>query len=199
MIENNLSKSITLDIKNPKYGDKFNFFAKQAEVVSEPQIWAETHIYSSGGGGYVHPEHGGHVSAPTISSDIIERERYFVKFNDGSEMELRDAVSTRKGHIIYLIYGGFENQGNYLVATYNPQTGKCVLSNPRYFSKYFNEADNNKWFTIRIIILSIFSASLLAFITIPGIIYLFKRRNKGKKIIEELDAALFDFMRYLKT
>jgi hypothetical protein len=43
------------------------------------------------------------------------------------------------------------------------------------------------------------SASLLALITILGIIYLFKRRNKGKKIIEELDTALFDFMRYLKT
>ena len=114
-------------------------------------------------------------------------------------MELRDAVSARKGHVIYLIYGGFEGQNSYLVATYNTQTGKCVLCKPRYYGKYFTDADNNKWFTIRIIILSVMSASLLALITIPGIIYLFKRRNKGKKIIEELDATLFDFMRYLKA
>ncbi|MHB1681008.1 MAG: hypothetical protein ACYCTB_10980 [bacterium] len=194
-MENNTLKSITLDIKNPKYGDKFNFFAKQAEVVSEPQIWTETHISSSGGGGHVHPEHGGYVSAPTIYSNVIERERYFVKFSNGSEIELRDVVSARKGHSIYLIYGGFEGQDNYLVATYNPQTGKCVLCKPRYYGKYFTDADNNKWFTIRIIILSIISLSLLALITIPSIIYLVKRRNKGKKIVEELDVALFDFMK----
>ena len=76
-------KSVILNTKN-HIGDKFNFLAKKADVVSEPQIWTETHIHSSGGGGYVHPEHGSHVSAPTIHSNVIERERYFVKFNDGS-------------------------------------------------------------------------------------------------------------------
>jgi len=124
-----VSKSIL--IQNSRFGNIFTFKAYKAEVVSEPQIWSETNIKSSGGGGYVHPEHGGYVAAPTITTQNIERQRYFIKFKNGKECEIRDAVSARIGHEIWVIFGGFA-QDSYLIATYNPNTDECLLEDLRY-------------------------------------------------------------------
>ncbi|MBU2769500.1 hypothetical protein HAP94_25885 [Acidithiobacillus ferrivorans] len=126
-----------IDLRNERNGSTFRFFTKDAEIVSDPVTWTETHVSSSGGGGYVHPTYGGHVSAPTVSSKIVEREKYFVKTDDGKEVELKDAVTGRKGHHVTLVYGGIDGQQTYLVATYNKEILRYELKRPRYFGKYF--------------------------------------------------------------
>lgn len=128
---------IEVPLRNQKNGSTFRFFTKDAEIISDPITWSETHISSSGGGGYVHPQYGGSVSAPTVHSHVVEREKYFVKMENGEERELRDAVTGRRGHHITLIYGGIEGESTYLVGTYNPQLSRYELKRPRYFGKYF--------------------------------------------------------------
>lgn len=118
-------------------GSKYLIYAVNAEVITDPQRWSETHVHSSGGGGFVHPTQGGHVSAPQVSSTVIDRQSYIVKTERGREIELKDAVTARKGHSIRIIYGGIENDEPRIVATENNTMSKYVLEKPRYFGKYF--------------------------------------------------------------
>ena len=182
-----ISKSISLP--HSRFGDKFIFLAYKAEVVSEPQIWTETHISSSGGGGYVHPEHGGHVSAPTISSNIIERQRYFVKYSNGNESELRDVISARKGHKIWVIFGGFPEQDKYLIATYNPAIRKYLLENLRY-KKYLYWTYLQPWW------LKPFLLILSTTYVIP-VIFLFKKIKWENTVKDNLDYAVDNFIKIL--
>ncbi len=126
-----------IPLRNTRNGSIFRIYTKGAEIVSDPVTWSETHISSSGGGGYVHPTYGGHVSGPSVSSRSVEREKYFVKMDDGKELELRDAVPGRKGHNIILVYGGIDGQPNYLLATYNSETSMYVPEKRRYHGRYF--------------------------------------------------------------
>lgn len=108
-------------------GHRFSFNSVNAEVITDPAKWSETHVSSSGGGGYVHPQHGGHVSAPQVSSTVLERSSYFVKTDNGREIELRDHVAARKGHVINLVYGSDNGGESHLLATVNPTTSKFVV------------------------------------------------------------------------
>ena len=175
-----ISKSISLP--NSRFGDKFIFSAYKAEVVSESQIWAETHI---GGGGYVHPEHGGHVS---VSSEVIERQRYFVKYKNGKETEIRDAVAARKGHEIWVVFGGFHGQDNYLIATYNLDTHKYLLENSRY-KKYFFWTYLEWW-------LKLFLFALSIPYIVPAI-FLFKKIKWENAVKDKLDYAVNNFIKIL--
>ena len=180
-----ISKSIS--VPSSRFGDKFILSAYMAEVVSESQIWTETHIVSSGGGGYVHPEHGGHVSAPSISSGVIERQRYFVKYKNGNEAEIRDAVGTRKGHKLWIIFGGFHRRDSHLIATYNLDTRKYLLENSRY-KKYFFWTYLG-WLKLFLYVLSIMYV-------IPAI-FLFKKIKWENAVKDKLDYAIDDFIKAL--
>lgn len=119
-------------------GSKYFLNSVTAEVVTDPNIWSETHVHSTGGGGFVHPTYGGHVSAPQVHSTVKERQSYFVKTEQGKEIELRDAVTARKGHNIRMIYGKREQEETRMVATENDTTSNYSLKKPRYFGKYFS-------------------------------------------------------------
>ena len=104
-------------------GESIRLTARPAVVVSEPKTWSETRVSSSGGGGYVHPQHGGHVAAPTVHSTSVERSSYFVKYPNQREVEIRDGVACRNGHRIYAVFMTRpDKDANMLVATFNRDT-----------------------------------------------------------------------------
>jgi hypothetical protein len=81
--------------------------------------WASTHISSSGGGGYIHPQHGGTVSAPNVTSTVTQHERTTLWINDGENDEnitLDYAFPITNGHGARLIWGAAESadSGDYL-------------------------------------------------------------------------------------
>lgn len=53
------------------------------------QRWSDTHISSSGGGGYVDPKFGGHVAAPQLNSQIVQRAEVFIKDKIGMQHALK--------------------------------------------------------------------------------------------------------------
>jgi hypothetical protein len=54
--------------------------------------WSETHVSSSGGGGYLH-QGSGHVSAPTVSSTVKSKHEFWIQTADGHQIavQLTDA------------------------------------------------------------------------------------------------------------
>lgn len=50
--------------------------------------YSETHVSSSGGGGYV-GRHGGHVSAPTVHSTVVTNHEFWIKTDGGKEIDVQ--------------------------------------------------------------------------------------------------------------
>jgi|AOMQ01.1.fsa_nt_gi hypothetical protein len=183
-------------------GSKFVFYSKSAEVMTDPSVWSETRISSSGGGGYVHPTQGGHVSAPQVHSTVTERQKYFIQTDDGKELEMKDAVAARKGHSIRLVYGGVLNDTSYLLATENSVLSKHRLNSPRYYNKYFgmwSSIQGRGFGNVRgasmvgVSLVAIIAAHFMAIILIPGGCLVMGQVERRKRI-KELDAALILFI-----
>lgn len=54
-------------------------------TVMDVQPWTETHVNSSGGGGYIDPRFGGWVQAPSITSRTSRHQRVRFKFDDDGQ------------------------------------------------------------------------------------------------------------------
>lgn len=70
------------------YRGKTVVFWETTGIVLGTDKYSETHISSSGGGGYVGP-HGGHVSGPTVSSRTVTNHEFWIKKEDGSEQDIQ--------------------------------------------------------------------------------------------------------------
>ncbi|MDP1697059.1 MAG: hypothetical protein U0975_10610 [Erythrobacter sp.] len=75
-------------------------------VIVGDKKWAETHVYSSGGGGYIGPQ-GGYVRPPTLNSNVSTNHEIWIKEN-GSEREfpisLRNTdLKVREGHKVAVV------------------------------------------------------------------------------------------------
>ncbi len=69
--------------------------------------WSDTHVSSSGGGGYVN-KHGGYVSAPTVSSTITQNIELFSRSDSGQEKKIALAnvnISFREGSKVLAVWG----------------------------------------------------------------------------------------------
>jgi hypothetical protein len=84
--------------------------------------WSETHVSSSGGGGYVDGHGRGHINAPTISSTVVNRHvnDFWVRESDGTEhnFKLTDSnFPVAEGQTIRICWGGGKQKtGPYLYA-----------------------------------------------------------------------------------
>ncbi len=68
--------------------------------------WSDTHLSSRGGGGYVSAEYGGTISAPTITSKVVQRQEIYSRDREGRErrLDLSDAVvGFREGNGLLLV------------------------------------------------------------------------------------------------
>ena len=78
---------------------------KNTGIVASVKDWAETHVTSSGGGGYLH-EGTGRISAPTVTSSTVHRQVFFVQYEDGSQKEFDSTlISVGVGHRVTEVWG----------------------------------------------------------------------------------------------
>lgn len=97
----------------------------EGEVIHlDTKNWSDTHVSSSGGGGYVGPK-GGFVSAPSIHSTVTQRQqtKFWVREADGMECEftLMDTdcgFSVVPGQKVRIAWGAniSKERGDYLFA-----------------------------------------------------------------------------------
>lgn len=83
---------------------EIEFLTISGEVLSQDK-YSETHISSSGGGGYV-GKSGGYVSSPNITSTSVTNHEVWIKTKDGREVDLNLTdynICLREGQFITLI------------------------------------------------------------------------------------------------
>ena len=83
----------------------------------QTQRWAETHVSSSGGGGYVHPGYGGHVSGGAVSSSVVRREhtQFWLTDENGIQHAVQlsnETMPTANGHKVRVIWGRKKSNAN---------------------------------------------------------------------------------------
>jgi hypothetical protein len=112
-----------------KYRKKEIVFYKVAGEVLGNDKYSETHVSSSGGGGYV-GQYGGHVSAPQVSSITTTNQEIWIKTESGSEESIQLKgydIPMRSGHKISVILAGNKDAGSYYTVIVNHSTGKHWL------------------------------------------------------------------------
>lgn len=102
------------------------FWKISGEVIGSNKF-SETHVSSSGGGGYI-GQHGGHVTAPTVRSETVTNHEFWIKTEDGLEKDIKLRgidVPLRSGQKITLISAGIKgtNKGWYSILV-NHSAGK---------------------------------------------------------------------------
>lgn len=105
-------------------------------IKTDEKTWSETHVSSSGGGGYVHPQYGGNVSAAQVSSTVTTRreQKLWVRFfNDQSEADFSfsndSTLSIMEGQPVLVCHIGLEGESGPLCNVTNIATKKYI-----YFS-----------------------------------------------------------------
>lgn len=117
-------------MENFKHKNKeIEFWSVTGEILGQNK-YSETHVSSSGGGGYV-GKHGGHVSAPQVHSTTVTNHEFWIKKEDGSEKSVQLAghdIPLREGQKITLISAGVKGKDS------------------GYFSVLVNHNANKHWF-----------------------------------------------------
>ncbi|MGB0921357.1 MAG: hypothetical protein ACPG1C_08555 [Alphaproteobacteria bacterium] len=75
-------------------------------ILLDANQYTQTHISSSGGGGYIHPERGGYVAPPQIHSTIINHQEFWIedRFGQVTPVQFYDSnIPMRPGHLVSLI------------------------------------------------------------------------------------------------
>jgi len=86
-------------------GINLQFSKETGEIISSNKH-SETHVSSSGGGGFV-GRHGGHISAPQVRSTTSEKHEIWIKKEDGSEQSFsltNEGISVREGQKVSFVY-----------------------------------------------------------------------------------------------
>lgn len=81
-------------------------------VVTSHRKWSETSVSSSGGGGYIHPEYGGRVYAPTVSSTITQRQEFWIQTANGKAHKFSNSVEVAEGHECAILWGNLNQNKN---------------------------------------------------------------------------------------
>ncbi len=92
-------KNLTLNDGTPIW------LGKDTGIVESVKDWSETHVSSSGGGGYVSGG-SGYVPAPTVSSYSVHRQVFFLKHEDGTQEECNThLINVSVGHKVTKVWG----------------------------------------------------------------------------------------------
>lgn len=164
-------------------------FTKTGTVVGN-QVWSQTSISSTSGGGGGHLHQGsGYVSAPTISlsSSSTEKLRIFVREDDGTEFEEEFnglGFGFRDGHRVTVLYAGDQqSQRGYTAGVINHST-----SNQRLFQSSVERILPQKNGFVGFLKLAVLAATLLPVIALSAIFDTFGQM---------LGLALFVFAIYI--
>ncbi|MFU1569509.1 hypothetical protein [Aeromonas veronii] len=100
-------------MENFKHRNKeIEFWSVTGEIMAQNK-YSETHVSSSGGGGYI-GAHGGHIRAPSVHSTTVTNHEFWIKTEDGSEESVQLAgcdIPLREGQKITLISAGVKGKG----------------------------------------------------------------------------------------
>ncbi|GEM_PF-5703362 len=117
-------RALTMNLDNQADGvAPVELWTNRGEVISDRK-WSDTHVQSSGGGGYINSDSTGHVqgyiAAPSVSGKVVQRHTCWVRYVDGKEAE-RDIsaldIPVRAGHQIAEVGGcvpGRDDKGVFL-------------------------------------------------------------------------------------
>lgn len=184
-------------------GKEFNFWTCTGEVISSNKT-SETHIMSSGGGGHVDPQYGGHVAAAQISSKVITVHEFWFREENGNEVavNMRDVnIPLAVGQKITLLLSGLVNEKSgysYYVVLYNHSAKKhwLMLNGLGLYHKACEP--EVKMFVMNAKFLAVFAGLLLIWYYISGYIslalivwgiyYLITQSLKVQKSAKALDA-----------
>lgn len=89
-------------------GTSIRFWKMTGEVIST-QKYSDTHLSSSGGGGYVNQGGSGYISAPKIHSRVVTQHEFWLKTEDGQEVDIKLSdfdIPLREGQKITIISAG---------------------------------------------------------------------------------------------
>ena len=78
-------------------------------TVHDVKVWSETdvRVTSSGGGGFIHPEYGGTVHAPVItsSSSSHKKQSFWIKGDRGNDVSVQIPLRVADGHRVIIVWG----------------------------------------------------------------------------------------------
>lgn len=94
-------------------GNEYSFYTLPGQIRGIEK-WTETTVKSQGGGGYIHPQHGGHISAPTITTSSKDHQSFWFVAHDGQEFKLNaNDFSCREGQNSLILFGNLKNKKPY--------------------------------------------------------------------------------------
>jgi hypothetical protein len=122
-------------------GKTFEFKTRTGEVLSTNKI-SETHVSSSGGGGYVDPQYGGQVAAAQVSSTVTINHEFWIKEEDGNEraVQLYGDIPLKVGQKVTLILCTLlgEEKGYYVVLyNHNAKKHWFIFSGEKLYNNFF--------------------------------------------------------------
>lgn len=112
--------------------DRVNTVKRPSEIhvftitgeVKGAQRWSDTHVSSSGGGGWVGP-HGGRVESAQVRSNVVQRGKFFLCENNGTEHEIHSLFGVRDGQRVIAAWGGdVHSKRGHLMGLHNLATGE---------------------------------------------------------------------------
>ncbi|MDI1299550.1 hypothetical protein [Methylotenera sp.] len=190
-------------------GKTFEFWTKTGEVLSTNKV-SETHVSSSGGGGHVDPQYGGHVAAAQVSSTVTINHEFWIKEEDGTERAVQlydNDIPLKVGQKITLIAGKLLGaEKGYYVVLYNHNAKKhWIISDA---TRLYNHIFPKTHLYELDLILWLFNIKIIAYVIVPllvwyyingyvalaifawGIYSTFSKLMKDSKSANALDAQL---------
>lgn len=111
----------------------------------QTQRWAETHVSGGGGGGYVHPTHGGHVHTGGVSSSIVNREHTQFWLTDQAGVQhavqlSNDTMPTADGQKVRVVWGCKKgNSSKTILYARNYASQTDVIASDKELAEWMNK------------------------------------------------------------
>lgn len=179
--------------------NRIEFQAFSGEVITDRK-WSETHVHSSGGGGYL-GSHGGYIRPPSISSTVVTRSQFWLRDNAGREISVSGSdldFEVRPGHRVTAVCGYTEasERGTY-VFLLNHDTGLHVRLRSGIVSLIRALPKERKGCLMAVaalgailLISAVFGSAALWLIPVAGVGYLFKEGSRMKAEYGAFDAHI---------
>ncbi|MDI1299549.1 hypothetical protein [Methylotenera sp.] len=178
-------------------------FSKQTGEVFSNHKFSETHVSSSGGGGYVDAQYGGNVAAASVHSTVTTVHEFWIKDEAGKQhaINLRGKdIPLAVGQKVTLVLAGFVGKDRYYASLFNHDAERHwqILGGAELINLLFFPEQSVMKFLIKaciaiaiyILMLNFTSGYVTVAIHIGLICYCVNwYRNKSKKA-KELDAHL---------
>jgi len=185
--------------------DRIAFYAVSGKVL-ETKKYTETHVSSSGGGGYASTSGGYstvHISAPKIESKVLTNLEFWIQTSDGEEEAIKLPgvdIPMREGQIITLIsaHKPENKEGTWTLLVNHTAKNYWTLSNGKFLTDHFGIAHETSHYAafgaIGAIAIPIFTPIPFALTGVLGLGFVgymfFKNQGKYEEVRKSVDDHL---------